>query len=174
MSLVTDQFKRSMLTLAMMFLFQTRLFNWHFIAQRVVFVSGNLFKALLCYFEIDQPKVQVKNGGSLEVNGAHAGKTGHTQAKWTDGSAGGAGGIVHILASGVLLSSGSISLKPGNSTGCENFDKASPGFLSIRGLLDTSFKYYVTQSNAMIFWNTNALSQKQNRMTLSRRRWLEP
>lgn len=86
--------------------------------------------------EIDKLKVQVKNGGSLEVNGAHAGKTGHTQAGWTEGSAGGAGGIVHILASGVFLSFGSISLKPGNSTGCANVDKASPGFLSIRGLLD--------------------------------------
>lgn len=105
----------------------------------------------MCYLEIDQPKVQVKNGGSIEVNGAHAGQTGHTQARWTKGSAGGAGGIVHILASGVLLSSGSISLKPGNSTGCANVNKASPGFLSIRGLLNTSFKYYVTQTNAMIF-----------------------
>lgn len=78
----------------------------------------------------DQPKVQVKNGGSLEVNGAHAGKTGNKPA----GSAGGAGGIVHILANGVFLSSGSISLIPGNSTGCSDKDRAFPGFLSIRGL----------------------------------------
>jgi len=95
-----------------------------------------LFKVLVCYLEIDQSKVQVKNGGSLEVNGTHAGKTGHTQAGWTEGSAGGAGGIVHILANGVFLSSGSVSLKPGNSTGCTNQDRASPGFLLIRGLLE--------------------------------------
>ena len=97
---------------------------------------------------IDQPKVQVKNGGSLEVNGAHAGTRGHTQAVWTAGSAGGAGGIVRILASGIFLSSGSISLKPGNSTGCANEDRASPGFLLIGGLLENSIKYYVAKSNA--------------------------
>lgn len=90
--------------------------------------------AVTFFLVTDQPKVQVKNGGSLEVNGAHAGKTGNAQAIWPAGSAGGAGGIVHILANGVFLSSGSISLIPGNSTGCSNKDRASPGFLSIRGL----------------------------------------
>ena len=106
--------------------------------------------------EIDKPKVQVKNGGSLEVNGAHAGKTGHTQAGWTEGSAGGAGGIVHILASGVFLSFGSISLKPGNSTGCANVAKASPGFLSIRGLLDI----LITDALDKTIENKNLISDK--------------
>ncbi|XP_020610919.1 uncharacterized protein LOC110049468 isoform X2 [Orbicella faveolata] len=97
---------------------------------------------------LEANEVQVKNGGSLEVNGAHAGQTGHTQANWTSGSAGGAGGIVHILASGVFLSSGSISLKPGNSTGCTNVDRASPGFLSIR---DHSGHHSMSWNNDTVF-----------------------
>jgi len=105
-----------------------------------------LFKVLIFFLTIDQSKVQVKNGGSLEVNGAHAGKTGHAPAGWINGSAGGAGGIVHILANGVFLSSGSIALKPGNSTGCTNKDRASPGFLLIRGLLKTSITMYMLSS----------------------------
>lgn len=76
----------------------------------------------------------IKNGGSLEVNGAHAGKSGNVGPVWTAGTAGGAGGIVHILSTKGFISSNSISLTPGNSTGCANNDKASPGFLLIKGL----------------------------------------
>ena len=89
--------------------------------------------------------MQIKNGGSLEVNGAHAGKTGHTSEVWTSGSAGGGGGIVHILAKRVFITTGAVSLTPGNSTGCANEETASPGYLSIRGLFEASIKCYLAK-----------------------------
>ena len=80
-------------------------------------------------------QVRIINAGSLEVNGAHAGKNGNTSPVWEKGSAGGAGGIVDILANKIFIATGSILLMPGNSTGCVNQTTASPGFLTIRGLL---------------------------------------
>ena len=68
------------------------------------------------------------------MNGAHAGKTGNAGPAWAEGTAGGAGGIVHILARNGFISANSISLRAGNSTNCANKDKAFPGFLLIKGL----------------------------------------
>lgn len=80
-------------------------------------------------------QVHIIDGGSLEVNGAHAGKNGNIHPVWEKGSAGGGGGIVDILANKVFISTGSILLMPGNSTGCSNQTTSSPGFLTIRGML---------------------------------------
>ncbi|KAL9976357.1 hypothetical protein ACROYT_G013651 [Oculina patagonica] len=97
---------------------------------------------------LEANEVQIKNGGSLEVNGAHAGKIGHSPAVWSEGAAGGGGGIVHILAKRVFITTGSISLAPGNSTGCENKERTSPGYLSIR---DYSGDLSMSWNNTSVF-----------------------
>ena len=86
-------------------------------------------------------QVRIIDGGSLEVNGAHAGKNGNIYPVWEKGSAGGGGGIVDILANKVFISTGSILLMPGNSTGCSNQTTASPGFLTIRGMLKSIIEF---------------------------------
>ncbi|PFX23410.1 putative G-protein coupled receptor 133 [Stylophora pistillata] len=97
---------------------------------------------------LEANEVRIINAGSLEVNGAHAGKNGNTSPVWEKGSAGGAGGIVDILANKVFIATGSILLMPGNSTGCVNQTTASPGFLTIR---DHSCNLRISWRNIPVF-----------------------